>query len=480
MAALALRPHARHDEYSARLRRLDFALMMVWWMYLYVFSVMAWQYVVPNVLAYDNNLNFLYLIEKLAFLTALFVAWWNSKESWKTLHANLFGASLLYASSSYLANWAIGREVYYSGSMYDIPLVISMAWLTVIGLWARDDGPQTETHSSFSSHGVWLARVGMITVFSLPLLAGLALLEPGVPARIRAFRLILTLGAALAMGVMVFVRQRILDRELLRLLTQSRESFANLKRLQAQIMESEKLASIGQLVGGAAHELNNPITAMLGYSDLLLSTSLSSGQRDLAAKIGREVRRTRSLVASLISFAKQGPSALASVDLRTVLCTAVKVSEPVSQALKIDVHTDFPSDLPVVIGDSNQLLQVYVQILNNALNAADQLGSRRLTVGAKHKDGIVTVSVADFPAAAPSLDRRGDGQDPASLAGPHPLHGFGFGACQGILQQQYGRIYWDSENPGISIRIELPVTPPLPEKAAAAAAPAAWQAQPFS
>ena len=64
MAALALRPHAPQDEYAARLRRLDFALMMVWWVYLYVLIVIPWQYVVPNIPAYNDNLNSLYLIEK--------------------------------------------------------------------------------------------------------------------------------------------------------------------------------------------------------------------------------------------------------------------------------------------------------------------------------------------------------------------------------------------------------------------------------
>jgi len=134
MAALALRPHAAQDEYSTRLRRLDFALMMVWWMYLYVFAVMAWQYVVPDIPAYNNDLNLLYLIEKIAFLIALFVCWLNSRGRWKLFYANLFGASLTYACSSYVANWAIGRKVYYSGSLYDIPLVASMAWITLIGL----------------------------------------------------------------------------------------------------------------------------------------------------------------------------------------------------------------------------------------------------------------------------------------------------------------------------------------------------------
>ncbi|MGB0106339.1 MAG: histidine kinase dimerization/phospho-acceptor domain-containing protein, partial [Candidatus Sulfotelmatobacter sp.] len=308
MAALALRPHAPQDEYAARLRRLDFALMMVWWIYLYVLIVIPWQYVVPNVPAYNQGLNSLYLIEKAAFLSALLLAWLGSKAGWKFFYANLFGASLTYAASSHIANWAIGRHVYYSGSLYDIPLALSMAWITIIGLRTHESEPQPGVRSTSTAHGVWLARLGMIAAFSLPIFAAWALLDDAVPLRVRSFRVVLTLAAAVLMGVMVFVRQRLLDWELLRLLTHSRESFTNLKRLQAQITESEKLASIGQLLGGAAHELNNPITAMLGYSDLLLCTALTSEQSDLAMRIGQHARRTRSLVASLLSFAKQGPA----------------------------------------------------------------------------------------------------------------------------------------------------------------------------
>lgn len=483
IAALALRPHALQDEYSTRLRRLDFALMMVWWVYLYVFAVMAWQYVVANVTAYDNDLNFLYLIEKIAFLAALIVAWWNSEGGWKTLYVNLFGASLTYASSSYLANWAIGRHAYYSGSWYDIPLVASMAWITLIGLWSRDDDPQTGTRSSSTSHGLWLARVGMIAVFSLPLLAAWAWSEPGVPPRIRSFRLVLTLGAALVMGIMVFVRQRFLDRELLRLLAQSQDSFANLKRLQAQITESEKLASIGQFVGGAAHELNNPIAAMMGYSDLLASTELGTDQQELAAQIGQQVRRTRSLVASLLSFAKQGPSTLAPLDLKTILRTAVKLSEPVWRDLKIEVQLDLQVDIPAVLGDSNQLLQVCVQVLHNALNAAGQSGSQTLFLVAEHSGGIVTIRVfanAPFSRAALNPEQPAE-TGAASHSTAQTLSVMGLSACQGILLQHQGKISWQqNENAGIMVCVELPVIPPAPEKSKALGSPVGWQAQPFA
>jgi signal transduction histidine kinase len=489
MAALALRPHAPQEEYSPRLRRLDFALMMIWWMYLYVFAVMAWQYVVPDIAAYNDNLNLLYLIEKLAFLTALAVAWLNSKGGWRFLYANLFGASLLYAASSYFANWALGRHLYYSGSLYDIPLTASMAWITVIGLWTREDYPQASTQMNSPSHGVWLARVGMITVFSLPLFATWALTQYILPARIRSFRLVLTLGAALLMGIIVFVRQRLLDRELLRLLHQARESIVNLKRLQAQITESEKLASIGQLVGGAAHELNNPIAAMMGYSDLLLNTSLDPVQQDLVSRIGQHVRRTKSLVASLISFAMPGSATLAPVDLNALLRTAVKLSQPQWKALNIELRTDLQPDLPRVLGDSNQLLQVCVQLLNSAINAVGQKAGGQeasgiLTITAEHKDGVAvihifdgSVRVSDGSSLPPTIENDVDG---LSRSSSRTVSGLGLSACQGILQQHRGRIYSQrDQNAGTSIRVELPVMA-TPQRSQSMHGSQIREAQPFA
>jgi hypothetical protein len=322
MAALGLRAHVRGGEYAARLGRLDFTLLLVWWIYVYVLIVMPWLYAVPDAAAYSHNLNALYLAEKVAFLVAVAVCWKGSKGHWRTLYANLFGFSLLYASSSYFANWALERKVYYSGSLYDIPLSISGAWIALIGLWSRAGEPEGES-KAVTAYGVWVARCGMIAVFSLPIFAAWTLSDTAVPHRILSFRLILTLLAAFAMGVMVFVRQRLLERELVNFFHRSQDSIENLKRLQAQVLQSEKLASIGQLVGGAAHELNNPLTAMMGYSDLLLNTGLNPEQRAQAVKIGQHARRTRSLVASLLSFAKHTPATRTPIDLNTLLRTAV-------------------------------------------------------------------------------------------------------------------------------------------------------------
>src|SRR5215472_4581471 len=380
MAAVAVRPHISRDQYSTRVGRLDFALLLVWWLYLYVLIVMPWQYVTPDIPAYDRNLNNIYVSEQLFLLAGLLACWILSKGEWRKLYSALLGMSLCYSSSSTIANWALTARSYYSGSLYDVPLIASMAWLTWIGLRTKAEKPDTSLPEASTVYGVWVARCSMIAVFSLPLFAAWALSDLQIPLKIRVFRLTLTLLAAFSMGVMVLLRQQMLDRELFRLLHQSRDSFDNLKRLQSQILQSEKLASIGLLVGGAAHELNNPITAMLGYSDLLLSTKLTAEQQPLAAKIGQHVRRTKSLVASLISFARQGPAPKTPVDLNTLLRTAIKFVQPQGTPIEVEIRMQFDAALPKVLGDSNQLLQVFQQLIANCLHLLSERGGNVITV----------------------------------------------------------------------------------------------------
>jgi len=476
MAALALRPHVPRDEYGARVGRLDFALLLVWWFYLYVLIVIPWQYVMPDVAAYNRNLNAAYSAEKLAFLVGLAACWIGSKGQWKKLYASLFGMSFSYAACSAMANWAIARKAYYSGSFYDIPLAMAMAWITWIGLRTRAEAPQADAREVSTVYGVWVARCSMIAVFSLPVFAAWAISDSAIPPRIRIFRLALTLVAAFFMGLMVFVRQHLLDRELIHLLRQSRESVDNLNRLQAQILQSEKLASIGQLVGGAAHELNNPITAMLGYSDLLLSTRLTPEQEPLAAKIGQYVRRTKSLVASLISFARQAPAPKTPIDLNTLARTAVKLTQPQWETLKIDVRTQFDTELPKVLGDSNQLLQVCLQLVASCLHVMTERGGKVLTVSTAKQEGISVLQIATEPMASSAAVNRATSVDPED--------GLGLTACQGILQEHHGHISREGREDGaLLLRVDLPATANAPAKAKEpkeSTVPVLWQSRPYA
>lgn len=470
MAALALRPHVSRDEYAARVGRLDFALLLVWWLYLYVVIVMPWQYVVPDIGAYNRNLDHVYNIEKLVFLAGLVICWLTSKGAWRKLYAGLFAMCMSYSTSSTLSNWAIAGNAYYSGSLYDIPSAAAMASLTWIALRSSVEKPAGEASPASTAYGVWVARCSMIAVFSLPAFAAWSMLENDVPSGIRVFRLTLTFVAALLMGVMVFIRQQLLDRELIRLLNHSRNSFDNLKRLQAQILQSEKLASIGQLVGGAAHELNNPITAMLGYSDLLLNTTLGTEQRPIAAKIGQYARRTKSLVASLISFARQTPAAKTPLDLNTLARTAVKLTQPQWEGLEVKVETNLDPALPKVLGDSNQLLQVCVQLLANCLHLLAEQGGSVIHIRTEKSGTTCVLQIVTDPLPATSATAMTDAESGLPLS-----------ACQGILQEHRGQILRERREDGaVALRVELPATYSAPPRPKEATVPVLWQSRPYA
>lgn len=468
MAALALQPHVEQEERTTRLGSLDFALLLTWWVYLYLFAVIPWQYASMDETIYEHNLNALYLTEKLVLLAALLLLWSRSKGPWRTIYAHWFGASVTYAVFSYLANWAIEKNVYYTGSFYDVPLAASMAWVTVVGLTAFRLSPKQEPARKSLNHGVWVARIGMIAIFSLPLFAAWSLFDEATPPKVRTFRLVVTLGTMLVMGALVFLKQHLLDHELVRLLSSSQDSFENLQKLQAQLVQSEKMASLGQLVGGAAHELNNPLTAMLGYSDLLAGTPLSDQAKTLSDKMAHQVRRTKTLVSSLLSFAKQAPAQKVLLDLNSLAQTALKLAQPQLDAHRVRLHTKLAEHLPQVLGDSNQLLQVCLHITNNAAHTLSESGGTlRVTTATQGNFVLLEFSEDDTVSDARQVF---DPFRPGQAVGPS--QSMGLNTCYGIVQEHRGRIMCQNRADGGALfRIELPIAtmtlaPPSDESSA--------------
>jgi signal transduction histidine kinase len=471
MAALALQPNAEQHERDLRLGSLDFAMLLVWWVFVYVYSVMAWQFGSPNPDAYQLNLNTSYLIEKVALLGGLTLLWFRSSGYWKSIYAHWFGATLLYSTSSYIANRAVGDHTYYSGSLYDVPLVLSMAWMSLPGLLATNRTVEERKLTKSLPRGVWAARLGMLAVFSLPIFAWFAAFDGSIPGEVRSFRLVLTFSTMIVMGAMVFLKQHFLDIELFRLLRTSRQSFQELQLLQTQLIQSEKLASMGQLVGGAAHELNNPLTAMLGYSELLTGTELTPEQRSLTEKLTQQTRRVRGLVSSLLSFAKQVPASKTSVDVNAVVQTCLKLCQPQMEVARVGSSIQMTNPLPRVHADSNQLLQVFSHIVNNAVHAMGDRGGT-ITASTETDHGLVLVQFAD---TGPGI------LEPARVFDPfyttRPLGqgtGLGLSACYGIIQEHGGKISCrNRETGGAIFQIELPAIESAKAQASYAQAQAA-------
>jgi signal transduction histidine kinase len=454
MAALALQPDVERHERDLKLGSLDFAMLLVWWVFVYVYSVLPWQFASANAAQYQDNLNTSYLLEKVALLGGLTLLFFRSSGLWRTVYANLLGASLLYSSSSYLANEAVGNHTYYSGSLYDLPLVISMAWMSIPGLLAASRKLEESRSGKSLLRGVWAARLGMVAVFSLPIFAWLTAFDGSIPQQVRTFRLVLTFSTMIAMGALVFLKQHFLDGELFQLLRASRQSFQELQLLQAQLIQSEKLASMGQLVGGAAHELNNPLTAMLGYSELLAGTELTSEQRNLADKIAQQTKRVRSLVSSLLSFAKQVPTSKSAVDVNAILQTCLKICQAQMEFARVGSSIKMSNPLPRVYADSNQLLQVFSHIVNNAVNAMSGRGGT-ITVSTKADHNLIIIQFAD---TGPGMLEPARVFDPFYTTRPVGQGtGLGLSACYGIIQEHGGKISCRNRDTGGAIfQIDLP------------------------
>lgn len=240
MAALAVQPHIERNDHSLRLVSVDFLLLLTWWLYLYLFIVIPWQYVSPNEAVYGRSFDQLYASEQIVLIVGAALIWRRSRGVWHTIYGQFVKAALFYSGGSILAGVAIDAHRYYTGSLYDVPLVAAMAWFAAMGFMARGisrEGPREQ--SPHHDHNMWTARLAMLAVFSTPLMVAWA--EFGqAPARVRSYRLMLTAGAMVLMGTLVFLKQHWMDRELIHLLRLSRQNLDEMCKLKDELESKEQ------------------------------------------------------------------------------------------------------------------------------------------------------------------------------------------------------------------------------------------------
>jgi signal transduction histidine kinase len=460
IGALALRPHDRRDDLNVHTGYLDFSLLLVWWVYLYLFVVIPWQYIAPDVLRYGWSYDHLAAVENIILATGFAILMRRTKGGWREVYAHLFAASLLYAVGSYITNRAIDRLDYYTGSAFDLPLVASFVWFGTAGIVAYRLKPARETVSaSHHEEQQWPAILAMTAVFSIPLMALWSLWLAKSVSYVRDFRIGVTQVALLLVALLIALRQRMVDEDRMRLLDASRHSLENLKHFQAQMVQAEKLVSLGQLAAGAAHEINNPLTGILGYSDLLVDDpSLGERQRVIATKIRTLSRRIKTLVTNLLSFARRVPSEKASLDLNLVIASALHLSNLDLRSDHIEVITHAEPDLPTVRGDANQILQVFFNLISNAVDALEDVGGGKLTITSSRNDERILI---DFSDTGPGIKSPQQVFDPFFTTKPVGKGtGLGLSICYGILQDHGGHIRcFNRPEGGATFVVEFPVVP---------------------
>jgi PAS domain S-box-containing protein len=228
--------------------------------------------------------------------------------------------------------------------------------------------------------------------------------------------------------------------------------------LRDQLVHAEKMAAVGQLVSGVAHEVNNPLTAILGFADLLLeNTDLPEAARKDLRVILQEAQRTKQIVQNPLSFARQMPPQRNPVQLNLILRRTIQLRSYDFASHGVEVIENLDEQLPDVIGDAHQLQQVFLNILNNAYDAVHEVGrSARIEIMTTKAGDAVEVSFRDNGQGISQPDRIFDPFFTTKEVGKGT--GLGLSICYGIVKEHGGEIlcHNNSDGPGATFIVRFP------------------------
>ena len=231
------------------------------------------------------------------------------------------------------------------------------------------------------------------------------------------------------------------------------------EKMQEQLMAQDRLASIGQLVSGVAHEINNPLTSVIGFSDLLLQRDLPDDIKGDLTIINDEARRTSRIVKNLLTFARKQPEEKTEIQVNEHIQGVLALRNHEQSVNNIKVNTHFAPNLPQIIGNSSQLQQVFFNVIVNAEQAMLEAHSRGvITVTTERLGGVVKVRLADDgPGISPeNMKKLFTPFFTTKAVGKGT--GLGLSICHGIVTEHGGRIYAESElEKGATFIVELPI-----------------------
>jgi signal transduction histidine kinase/CheY-like chemotaxis protein len=239
------------------------------------------------------------------------------------------------------------------------------------------------------------------------------------------------------------------------------ERTAKLEVAQKELLQAAKLASLGQLVSGVAHEINNPLTSILGFSEVVL------GRRGIDAAVLAPIRtireealRLKNVVANLSSFARHAPHRTQRLDLRTIIDRLIDLRDYHLRADNVTLHVSKPADPLWVTADPDQLLQVLLNLLLNSEHAIHEARDRGdIWIECGTGAGVAYFTVRDNGAGMSTETREHIFEPFFTTKQPGQGTGLGLAISHGIVQQHDGRILVESKiGEGTSIRVELPVS----------------------
>jgi PAS domain S-box-containing protein len=246
--------------------------------------------------------------------------------------------------------------------------------------------------------------------------------------------------------------------EKVRLYEETCRAYEDLRKTQEQLLQSEKMSAVGQLIAGVAHELNNPLTAILGYAQLLESEGLNDRATDFVRKLFKQAQRTHRVVQNLLSFARQRTPQKQEVDLRKIVDETLALRDYDLKVNNILLERETATEVPSVTADPHQLEQVFLNIINNAVDAILEGGKGgRLKVRIHCTDGQVRVEFLDSGVGIKDPNRIFDPFYTTKTVGKGT--GLGLSICYGIIKEHGGDITAHNRpEGGAVVEVRLPAS----------------------
>ena len=240
--------------------------------------------------------------------------------------------------------------------------------------------------------------------------------------------------------------------------------------LQRKLLQTDRLAQLGALVSGVAHELNNPLAAIAAFAELLAVDATSPQLRESAEVIHAEADRAGRIVRTLLDFARQRPHSRQPLDLRDTIERVVALERSALKKARAHLSTDIPDHLPDPVGDQQELQQVLLNGIVNAIQAIESSGKPgKILIWARRTDGYVSIFIDDTgPGVPPELLERAF--DPFFTTKGELGTGLGLAISLGLVKQMGGRMFLvNVEGAGARLGIELPAAtapsaPAAPER----------------
>ena len=444
--AFAAAPHRQRSSRFRAFGLLDISVLLVYALYLYAFGVFSYRLMPGASQIYNLRFNIADAIGNLIFLTGAAVAFLTSEGRWRSFYRVYFAAAACYCLASNLCNVAIDMGRYYTGSVYDIPLIAAFAGV----LCAALQGPELEKGqlqpagaaapepeelpgrvSFVSSHLATLA------VLSTPII-GLWLLSGTTAAPLLRFRLTITLLTMLLLTLLLSIKEDLLNAGLIASLSRLSETYRSIDRFKSRLSESEKMAALGNLVAEVANQIKECMTAILEVAaKLSCRPDTEARVQGMAGKIGQYAQRTDALVDNMLHFAQETPMRAGSLQIKPLLESALQLSR-IAKLPDVRVSVTQEGECPLVRGDSSQLLHVFSQLISNAADALQEVNGGSLEIKIAPANSYVTI---EFQDSGPGL------KEPTRVFEPFYTTkvvgkgtGLGLSTCYGILQQHQGEI----------------------------------------